>query len=395
MSQLFVDEIREHTSGAGVLVLDRVIARSSNTGFDLTGIDVLFVIEGGDDSTQSVQYGLLIDLHENSSPPANTVLYGIRVQLLSPDSRTDLSYQLGVDSTLISGKDTIHTFRWAYYAAIFGRNTPGNIPVGGLSMYNFRGEDIAGSAQEHAQLSLGAVSGATVNNYGILIGNVTGTGAFAIKTGLGMVLFGTADPAYSNSDILFEVSGGQNFIAQYRVGAVISLEGSSTFASNTYMSGIDVNVRSATSAIGSYLIGVSSYLTPGPGAVHTQIWAFYAQANPSGGGSSVYNFRGEPISGAGAVEHAQISLGSVSDGTVHNYGIFVGNVTGTGAFAIKTNTGVVSIGDLLLTTASASSGAKFRLPHGTAPSSPVDGDIWTTTAGIFVRINGVTVGPLT
>lgn len=35
-----------------------------------------------------------------------------------------------------------------------------------------------------------------------------------------------------------------------------------------------------------------------------------------------------------------------------------------------------------------------RLPHGTAPSSPTDGDMWTTTAGLFVRINGATVGPL-
>lgn len=44
--------------------------------------------------------------------------------------------------------------------------------------------------------------------------------------------------------------------------------------------------------------------------------------------------------------------------------------------------------------ASAAGGAGTRLPHGTAPSSPVNGDIWTTTAGLFVRINGATVGPL-
>jgi hypothetical protein len=37
----------------------------------------------------------------------------------------------------------------------------------------------------------------------------------------------------------------------------------------------------------------------------------------------------------------------------------------------------------------------IQLPHGTAPSSPVDGDIWTTTVGLFVQINGTTVGPLT
>jgi hypothetical protein len=36
----------------------------------------------------------------------------------------------------------------------------------------------------------------------------------------------------------------------------------------------------------------------------------------------------------------------------------------------------------------------LRLPHRTAPSTPVNGDIWTTPAGLFVRINGVTIGPL-
>jgi len=39
-------------------------------------------------------------------------------------------------------------------------------------------------------------------------------------------------------------------------------------------------------------------------------------------------------------------------------------------------------------------GASINLPHGAAPTSPVNGDMWTTTAGLFVRINGSTVGPL-
>lgn len=43
--------------------------------------------------------------------------------------------------------------------------------------------------------------------------------------------------------------------------------------------------------------------------------------------------------------------------------------------------------------ASASGGAGLNLPHGSAPSAPGDGDLWTTTAGLFVRANGVTVGP--
>jgi hypothetical protein len=44
--------------------------------------------------------------------------------------------------------------------------------------------------------------------------------------------------------------------------------------------------------------------------------------------------------------------------------------------------------------ASATTGASFNVPHGAAPTSPVNGDVWTTTAGIYVRINGATVGPL-
>src|SRR5208337_3779655 len=45
------------------------------------------------------------------------------------------------------------------------------------------------------------------------------------------------------------------------------------------------------------------------------------------------------------------------------------------------------------TIASVTGTAGINVPHGTAPTSPVNGDVWTTTAGLFARINGVTVGP--
>lgn len=48
----------------------------------------------------------------------------------------------------------------------------------------------------------------------------------------------------------------------------------------------------------------------------------------------------------------------------------------------------------VVTIASATNSAGFRLPPGVAPTSPVNGDLWSTSAGLFVRINGVTVGPL-
>lgn len=38
--------------------------------------------------------------------------------------------------------------------------------------------------------------------------------------------------------------------------------------------------------------------------------------------------------------------------------------------------------------------AGLNLPSGAAPSSPINGDIWTTSAGLFVQINGVMIGPI-
>lgn len=50
-------------------------------------------------------------------------------------------------------------------------------------------------------------------------------------------------------------------------------------------------------------------------------------------------------------------------------------------------TGKVTVG------ASTTARAGMNIPHGTPPASPVNGDIWTTTAGVFARVNGATNGP--
>lgn len=72
----------------------------------------------------------------------------------------------------------------------------------------------------------------------------------------------------------------------------------------------------------------------------------------------------------------------------HNGTITLGSVFGTGTGALYAGAGTFT--GLLTTVASASGGAGFRAPHGAAPSSPTNGDFWTTTAGAYIRINGVT-----
>jgi hypothetical protein len=51
-------------------------------------------------------------------------------------------------------------------------------------------------------------------------------------------------------------------------------------------------------------------------------------------------------------------------------------------------------GDALTLQASLSTSASINIPAGVAPTAPNNGDIWTTASGIYVRINGATVGPL-
>jgi hypothetical protein len=71
-------------------------------------------------------------------------------------------------------------------------------------------------------------------------------------------------------------------------------------------------------------------------------------------------------------------------------------------FAAKQNTlGYVPVnkaGDTMLgpfvTFPSATLKSGFNVPPGAAPASPINGDMWSTSAGFFVRVNGVTIGPL-
>jgi len=92
--------------------------------------------------------------------------------------------------------------------------------------------------------------------------------------------------------------------------------------------------------------------------------------------------------------HASIDLDTGAGGSAITFRTTASvNTLGTVALTIGSNQAATFAG-LVSTPAATTTTAGLRVPHGAAPTSPVNGDIWTTTAGLYVRINGVTVGPL-
>jgi hypothetical protein len=110
------------------------------------------------------------------------------------------------------------------------------------------------------------------------------------------------------------------------------------------------------------------------GTVTTQV-GFFASDTLTGATSN-FGFQGALAAASGVYN---LYMG----GTAQNY---LAGVTGIGVAASSTAA--------LALPASTTGVAPLRIPHGTAPTSPVNGDLWVTSAGLYVRINGVTVGPL-
>jgi len=59
-------------------------------------------------------------------------------------------------------------------------------------------------------------------------------------------------------------------------------------------------------------------------------------------------------------------------------------------FKVTRSTSIMEFYKTILLKASEAGFSSLRIPHGVAPSAPVNGDVWTDTSGIYVRINGVT-----
>ena len=101
------------------------------------------------------------------------------------------------------------------------------------------------------------------------------------------------------------------------------------------------------------------------------------------------NVRTEIVTTAAVNSASATVLGTITSGVWQGSAISSTYIDSAIArLASPTFTGIVTM------PTSTSGVASIKIPHGSDPTSPNDGDVWTTTTGIYVRINGSTVGPL-
>lgn len=110
----------------------------------------------------------------------------------------------------------------------------------------------------------------------------------------------------------------------------------------------------------------------------------YVNAYTYGHGSMLFQVAGNGLIDSVVSMSTPLILSAAAPGTPGASDVLIGGGQ------IRAGAGITA-GGLIQTTASATGGAGLNLPHGTAPTSPVNGDIWTTTAGAYARINNATI----
>lgn len=294
-------------------------------------------------------------------------------------------------STLMTGATTVHGFR-NNSTVLSDVTTQAN---GFLSDFSTQATPFTLTALQHFTASQGTIgAGSTVTNqYGFIVAS-TLTGATNNYGFYGNIASGSNRwnlyMAGTASNYLAGKLGlGQTVLTTYGLRNSLALTGGTSFdsivADGIVQSDVTSNATMFLSAAGTLAAAFTlndlqhfraHQGTIGAASAITTQTGFHAASSLTGATSN-YGFRGLIAAGSGRYN-------LYMDGTAQNY---LAGVTGIGVVPSSTTN--------LVCAASTTGVSSLRIPHGTTPSAPVDGDVWTTSLGLYIRINGATVGPLT
>jgi len=221
--------------------------------------------------------------------------------------------------------------------------------------------------------SLGAATATSIN------GNTftTGTGTLTLST-FALTVSGAASISGTNTgDQTITLTGG------------VTGSGTGTFAAtvitNANLTGPITSIGNATSIASQTGTGTTFVMSASP----TLTGALTAAGRLILSGNQSFT-----AAVANAYMYHSDSLGLVMYGAGSSDDLHIANGEGGSIVKVITGTNKMSFFSTILSPAATTAIASMNAPHGVAPTSPVNGDIWTTTAGLYVRINGATVGPL-
>lgn len=248
----------------------------------------------------------------------------------------------------------------------------------------------SGTSTDNAVVRFDGTTGAAVQNSGVTIddsnnmavpGTLTVTSTSAIQQSVRYNASNRLDVAVT--------SGGQ---AQFTVVGSSADDSYFVFNDSAYFGGTRTkwfgvtcadNLTATASPNVGAMFAASGQVTAGADNAHIAMFDGYLGGFASGTLST---------GGFSSVTMYGLALPPISGGAT-NYSIYSGG--GRMYHAGEIGVGVAPSDTSVLTLKAGTTGvSSLRIPHGAAPTSPVNGDMWTTTAGLFVRINGSTIGPL-
>jgi hypothetical protein len=195
-------------------------------------------------------------------------------------------------------------------------------------------------------------------------------GAIKIADGSGGIAIGGSLTTGRKIDVQGTITGATSIVVINAAGTVAS-----DVTSNVSLVSSTLSTAASSFTLTTVQHHAANQGTVGAGSAITNQYGFIANSSLTGAANN-YGFFGNIAAGSG-----RWNLNMT--GTAQN---FLSGVTGIGIAASSTAQLALAAG-----TTGVSS---LRVPHGSAPTSPVNGDMWTTTSGLYVQVNGSTVGPL-
>jgi hypothetical protein len=225
---------------------------------------------------------------------------------------------------------------------------------------NIQAGATASGSTKTLNIGTGGLAGSTTNT---TIGATAGTSSITLNGNVGL---GIAGQSPYNFIISKNITGGTaswGFVSQGIIQSDVTFQ--------AILNGTGAFTQATTFTLSNLYHYNAAQGTFGAGSTVTNQYGFFGSSSLIGATNN-YGFYGAIAAGTGRWNF-------YANGTAQNY--FAGEL-GIGILPSTSTQLVVAAG----TTAK----SPLRITQGVAPTSPVDGDMWTTAAGLFIRINGVT-----